>query len=98
MCIKLLILRLIVGKLTSSEDLPTAVTAGCELGVVAVAAVDFVQLGAELLVHQGHSALVAEEAGLVPMFILVRQILKQTDLQFTFTLRDILKKTAVYNS
>lgn len=55
-----------------SEDLAAAVAAGGELGVIAVAAVDLVRLGAELLVHQGHAALVAQEAGLVPVLVLVR--------------------------
>lgn len=55
----------------SAEDFATSIATGCELGVVAVAAVDFVELGAELLVYQRHAALGAEEASLMPMLILV---------------------------
>jgi len=58
-----------------TEDLAAAIAAGGELGVVAVAAVDVVRLGAELLVHQGHSTLGAQEARFVPVLVLVRQIL-----------------------
>lgn len=60
---------------TSTEDLAAPIATAGELGVVAVATVDLVHLATELFVHQGHSAPVAEEAGLVPMLILVRQIL-----------------------
>jgi len=41
------------------------------LGVVTVAAVNLVHLTTELFVHQGHPAPVAEEAGLMPVLILV---------------------------
>ena len=58
-------------RLTSSEDLSTAIAAGCKLGIIAVAAVDLICFGSKLLVHQGHTALVAQEAGLMPMFVLV---------------------------
>lgn len=61
---------------TSAEDLAASIATAGELSIVAVAAVDLVHLAAELFVHQGHSAPVAEEAGLVPMLILVRQILQ----------------------
>lgn len=54
------------------------------MGVVAVAAVDLVHLATELFVHQGHSAPVAEEAGLVPVLILVRQILQTIRRQLSF--------------
>lgn len=47
------LLRLVLHLLGSStEDLATAIAPACELCVVAVAAVDLVELGAELLVHQ----------------------------------------------
>lgn len=65
--------------LTGAENLATAVTARRELRVVAVAAVDLVGLGAELLVDQRHAAFVAQEARLVPVFLLVRQILNDGD-------------------
>lgn len=60
---------------SSAEDLSAAVAAGSELRVIAVAAVDLVYLGAELLVHQRHAALGAQEARLVPVLVLVGQIL-----------------------
>jgi hypothetical protein len=66
--------------LTGSKDLATAIAAGGELGVIAVATVDLVGLGPELLVHQGHATLVTQEAGLVPMLVFVGQVLKQTSL------------------
>lgn len=56
---------------TSTEDLAASITTTGELGVVAVAAVNLVHLTTELFVHQGHSAPVAEEAGLMPVLILV---------------------------
>lgn len=62
---------------TSTEDLATSIATAGELGVVTVAAVDLVHLATELFVHQGHPAPIAEEAGLVPMLILVRQILER---------------------
>lgn len=58
-------------ELTSTEDLAAAIAPACELSVVAVAAVDLVELGAELLVHQRHAALGAEEASLVPVLVFV---------------------------
>jgi hypothetical protein len=62
--------------LTCSENLAASIAAGRELGIVAVAAVDFVRLGAELLVHQGHSALAAQEARLMPVLVFVGKVLK----------------------
>lgn len=75
---------------TSTEDLAASIATAGELGVVAITAVDLVHLTTELFVHQGHSAPVAEEAGLMPVLILVRQILKTTlnyvnQFQFIFT-------------
>lgn len=61
---------------TGTEDLAASIATAGELGVVAVPAVDLVHLATELFVHQGHSAPVAQETGLVPMLILVRQILQ----------------------
>lgn len=61
--------------LTSFEDLATTIATGGELLIVTVAAEYLVELGAELLVYQRHSALVAQEARLVPMLVLVRQVL-----------------------
>jgi len=57
------------------KHISTAVTSGGKLCIVAWPAVDSVSLRAELLVHQAGPALVAEEAGLVPVLLLVRQIL-----------------------
>lgn len=62
--------------LTSFEDLAAPITSGGELGVIAVAAEDFFQLGAKLLVHKRHTTLVAQETRLVPVLILVRQVLQ----------------------
>jgi hypothetical protein len=50
------------------------------LGVIAVATVDLVGLGPELLVHQGDTALVAQEAGFMPVLVLVGQVLQQASL------------------
>jgi hypothetical protein len=63
--------------LTGSEDFPAAIAAGSELRVIAIATVDLIGLGAELLVHQGDPALVAQEAGLMPVLVFVGQVLKQ---------------------
>lgn len=60
---------------TGTEDLAASIATAGELGVVTIPAVDLVHLATELFVHQGHSAPVAQETGLVPMLILVRQIL-----------------------
>jgi hypothetical protein len=64
--------------LTGSEDFSAAIAAGSELCVIAVATVDLIGLGAELLVHQGDTAFVAQEAGLMPVLVFVGQVLKQT--------------------
>lgn len=61
--------------LTSTEDLSAAIAARSELRVVAVAAVNLVELGAELLVYQRDAALGAQEARLMPVLVFVRQIL-----------------------
>jgi len=68
--------RLVLHLLVSCpEDLPAAITAGSESGVVAGTAVNFLHFAPELLVHEGNLAFVAEEAFLVPVLIFVRQIL-----------------------
>lgn len=67
---------------TGTEDLAASIATAGELGVVAVPAVDLVHLATELFVHQGHSAPVAQETGLVPMLILVRQILQNETFGF----------------
>ena len=64
-------------KHTSSEDLAASIATAGELGVVTVAAVDLVYLASELFVYQGYATLVAEEAGLVPVLVLVRKILRK---------------------
>lgn len=60
----------------SAEDLAASITTAGELRVIAVTAVDLVELGAELLVYQRDAALGAEEAGFVPVLVLVRQVLR----------------------
>ena len=62
----------------SFENISAGVASRGELCVVARTAVDAVSLGAELLVHQAGPALVAQEAGLVPVLLLVGQILAQS--------------------
>jgi len=57
------------------EHISTAVTPGGELRIIARSAVDPVSLRTKLFVHQAGSALVAEEAGLVPVLLFVGQIL-----------------------
>lgn len=59
----------------SSEDLSAAIAARSELGIIAIAAVDLVSFGPKLLIYQGHTALVAQEAGLMPVLVFVGQIL-----------------------
>jgi len=60
---------------TSSENIAASVASCCKLGVVAGTAVNSVCLASELLVHQAGPALVAQEARLVPVLLLVGQIL-----------------------
>ena len=67
-----LVLHLLHSRL---ENISTSITSGRELSIVARSAVDTVSLGAKLFVHQAGAALVAEEASLVPMLLLVAQIL-----------------------
>lgn len=67
----------IQNRLTSTEDVTTAIAAACELSIIAVAAIDLVELGAELLVHQRDAALRAQEASFVPVLVFVRQILRK---------------------
>lgn len=64
-----LVLHLLV---TCPEDLSTTVASRSKLGVVARTTEDLVHFGAELLVYEGHLALVAQEAFLVPVLVLVR--------------------------
>ena len=63
------------GLLTRPEDLSAAIATRGELGVVAVAAVDLVRFGAELLVHQRHATLAAQEARFVPVLVFVGKVL-----------------------
>lgn len=56
---------------SSTEHLSAAIAAARELRVIAVAAVDLVELGPKLLVHERHATLGADEARLVPVFVLV---------------------------
>lgn len=64
-------------KLTSTEDVTAAIAAAGELGIIAVAAVDLVELGAELFIHQRDPALRAQETCFMPVLVFVRQILKE---------------------
>ena len=57
------------------EHVLAPITPGCKLCIIASSAVDPVSLGSELFVHETGSALVAEEASLVPVLLLVAQIL-----------------------
>ena len=66
---------IVMACLTCFEDIPTAITARGKLCIIAGPAVDTVCLGPKLLVHQAGPALVAEEAGLVPVLLLVGQVL-----------------------
>lgn len=81
---------------TSAEDLAASIATAGELSVVAIAAIDLVHLAAELFVHQGHSAPVAEEAGLVPMLILVRQILQNENPMIKLELLCVFCLTFAY--
>ena len=68
--------RLVLHLLHASlEDVLTSVTPGSKLCIIAGATVDPVSFGAKLLVHQRGSTFAALEAGLMPMFLLVAQIL-----------------------
>ena len=58
------------------EDVPAAVAPGGKLSIVARSAVDTVSLGAELFVYEAAATLVTEEAGLVPVLLLVGKILR----------------------
>lgn len=58
-----------------AEDLAAAIAAGGEGGIVTGGAVHLLSLGAERLVHQRHAAFAAQEARLVPVLLLVRQVL-----------------------
>lgn len=74
-------INVIVGKknikwITGPEDFTTSVTPSCVHRVVARSAENLISLGAKLLVDQRQAALVAQETGLVPVAILVRQILQ----------------------
>lgn len=65
--------------LTCAEYFVARVASGGEHRVVARAAEDFIAFRAELLVDQRHVAFVAQEAGFVPVAVLVRQILHDSD-------------------
>lgn len=60
----------------STEHFATPITPGSKLGIVAVAAVDFLRLRSKLFVDQRNLALAAQEAGLMPMLVFVGQILR----------------------
>lgn len=59
-----------------TEDFTATIATGRKLGIVTVATVDLVRLRAKLFVHQRDAAFVAQEACLVPVLILVREILR----------------------
>jgi len=60
---------------TCFEDIPTSITPGSKLGIIAWATVDPVSLASKLLVNQTGPALVAEEAGLVPVLLFIGEVL-----------------------
>lgn len=68
--------------LTSPENFVASIAARGELFIVATAAVDPVGFRAELFVDERFTAGCAVEAGLVPVFILVGQILQQKFTKF----------------
>lgn len=55
----------------STEDIVASIATRCEGGVVAAGTVHFLRFGAERLVNQRNSALVAQETGLMPVLLLV---------------------------
>lgn len=55
-----------------TEYFAAAIATRCKLRVVTIAAIDLLSFGTELLVHEGDTAFVAEETGLMPMLLLVR--------------------------
>jgi len=65
------------------ENISAPVTPGGELCVIAWSTVDSVSLGAELLVHEAGPALVAEEAGLMPVLLFIRQVLRVNTNDFS---------------
>ncbi len=69
-----------VGELTRPEDVAASIASGCELGIIARSAIDPVCLGSKLLVDERSPALGADEAGLMPMLLLIRQVLQNGKL------------------
>ena len=66
-------------RLTSTENFTAAITTWCKFSVIAIAAVNLVGLGSKLLVHQGNTTHIAQETCFMPMFVLVAQVLIQTN-------------------
>lgn len=54
-----------------AEDFSTSIASSGESGIVAVCTIDLLVFRAKWLVDQRYSALVAQEAGLVPVLLLV---------------------------
>merc|ERR1719193_910988 len=61
---------------TGSKYISTSITSSSKLGVITGTTVDPVRLASKLLVHQACPALVAQEAGLMPVLLLVGQVLR----------------------
>jgi hypothetical protein len=60
---------------TCTEDFTAPVTSRGKLGIIAIAAVNLLCLGAELFVNQRYATFAAKKTGLVPMLLFVRQVL-----------------------
>uniref|UniRef100_A0A7G3B5T7 Uncharacterized protein n=1 Tax=Lutzomyia longipalpis TaxID=7200 RepID=A0A7G3B5T7_LUTLO len=74
-----------------SEDLATAIAPRSELHVIAIATVNSVRLGAKLLINQRNAALIAEEACLMPVLILVGEVLGVNSNYLVATLASVGK-------
>lgn len=62
-------------EITCTEYISTSIAPSSELSVVAVSAIDFFHFRSKLFVYQRHATFAAQETGLVPVFVFVRQIL-----------------------
>lgn len=82
--------------LTCAKNFAAAIATGRKLGIVAVATVDLIRLGPELLVHQRQVALEAQEAGLVPVLVFVGKILYKGDIKWFRYESGIIKYFSIY--
>ena len=67
--------------ITCPEDISAPVAPGGKLSIVARTTVGPIGLGAELLVDERRATLGADEAGLVPVLLLVREVLQNGKLR-----------------